>query len=294
MQPHFTLSALTLERMDETGQRMVRRGWFQLFCRIGLFVKGVMYLMIGGLAGLAAMKAGGAFLNLYGAMAHMASMTLGIALLAIAVIGNIGYSCFKIVAAVFDTDRKGSNPVGLFKRLGMIFKAFVHLSVAVVAVRLLIGYQDIDDTGDAYVQALTAELMALNYATWIVYALGLYLVACGFMQFYMIYTAYFRRRLILEKMTTRSFRFLTMLARIGYAARGVVAIAAGSGLVLAAWLRDPTWAHGMGGILKALGDQPYVPYVLGLVAVGLVSYGLFEILLVRYRRISDIARPAKT
>ncbi|MDX6484418.1 MAG: hypothetical protein QOE95_2189, partial [Gaiellaceae bacterium] len=43
-------------------------------------------------------------------------------------------------------------------------------------------------------------------------------------------------------------------------------------------------AQGLAGALRALEQQPYGPYVLGAVALGLVAYGLYMFVEARYRR----------
>ena len=58
------------------------------------------------------------------------------------------------------------------------------------------------------------------------------------------------------------------------------------GEVLAAWRSDPSEAVGLGGSLRALRDQPYGPYLLGLVGLGLVAYAFYSFVAARYRQIT--------
>ncbi len=58
----------------------------------------------------------------------------------------------------------------------------------------------------------------------------------------------------------------------------------GAFLVVAGTSADPSQARGLGGVLAALAAQPFGPWLLGLVAVGLLSYGLFLLAEARYRR----------
>ena len=59
----------------------------------------------------------------------------------------------------------------------------------------------------------------------------------------------------------------------------------GAFLVQAAVQTDPEKAIGLGGALRTLARQPFGPYVLGTVAVGLVAYGAFMFVMARYRKI---------
>ena len=49
-------------------------------------------------------------------------------------------------------------------------------------------------------------------------------------------------------------------------------------------LANPREARGIGGALHALARQPAGRWLFGAVAVGLAAYGLFVLLLARYRR----------
>jgi hypothetical protein len=59
----------------------------------------------------------------------------------------------------------------------------------------------------------------------------------------------------------------------------------GAFLVQAALQTAPDKARGLGGALRTLAGQPFGPYVLGTVALGLVAYSAFMFVVARYRRI---------
>jgi len=69
-------------------------------------------------------------------------------------------------------------------------------------------------------------------------------------------------------------------------ARGTVLIVMGTFLVFAVVDVDPREAHGIAGALGALLRQPYGGWLLGAVAAGFVSYGLYQLLCARYSRFS--------
>jgi hypothetical protein len=65
--------------------------------------------------------------------------------------------------------------------------------------------------------------------------------------------------------------------KIDFAIIGVLLLAA------AIWAR-PEAARGLGGALATLAEQPFGPWLLGVVAVGLAAYGVFLLVEARYRR----------
>jgi len=59
----------------------------------------------------------------------------------------------------------------------------------------------------------------------------------------------------------------------------------GSFLVQTAVSYDPAKAKGLDEALKSLADRPFGPYLLGVVAVGLMLFGLWSFLEARYREV---------
>ena len=81
-------------------------------------------------------------------------------------------------------------------------------------------------------------------------------------------------------------RLVTQGGRFGLAARGVVIGIAGGFLIVAALRSDPEEATGLGGALQTLLREPFGLWLLGVVAFGLVTYGLLMLAIARYGRIA--------
>ena len=62
---------------------------------------------------------------------------------------------------------------------------------------------------------------------------------------------------------------------VGYIAKGIALFLVGLLVVIATVRAQPEQSTGLDGSLKALKEQPYGPYLLAAVAVGLIAYGLF-------------------
>jgi hypothetical protein len=83
-------------------------------------------------------------------------------------------------------------------------------------------------------------------------------------------------------MSATERRWAERLGRLGYGARGVVFLLIGAFMLLAAWRGSPDEARGLGGSLATLAAQPYGPWLLGLVALGLLAYAVFLLIQARY------------
>ena len=110
------------------------------------------------------------------------------------------------------------------------------------------------------------------------------MIGVGLYQFYQAYTAKFREELKLAEMTANEQLWATRVGRLGYAARGVVFCIIGGFLIVAALRAQPEEVRGLGGALQTLSEQTYGPWLLGIVAVGFVAYGIFMLVQARYRR----------
>ena len=81
----------------------------------------------------------------------------------------------------------------------------------------------------------------------------------------------------------KALLYMTIGSRFGIAARGVVFVAIAFLLARAAARHDPTGAGGLGdalGTLARLGRWPSAA-----IALGLVAYGVYQLVNARYRRI---------
>jgi hypothetical protein len=89
----------------------------------------------------------------------------------------------------------------------------------------------------------------------------------------------FDRTLDLSNLSATSWSAIYAVARFGIIARGVVVGTIGLFLMIAGWTHDPSEAIGIEGALGALGHQRSAPWLFGVVALGLVSYGVHELLI---------------
>jgi hypothetical protein len=81
-------------------------------------------------------------------------------------------------------------------------------------------------------------------------------------------------------------KLATWVGRIGMAARGVVFVMLGFFVLQAALHVDPKQAKGLDGALATLAAQPFGPWLLGAVALGLVAFGAYSVLCARGIRVT--------
>jgi hypothetical protein len=109
-----------------------------------------------------------------------------------------------------------------------------------------------------------------------VVVIGLAFIGGGLYLAYQAWRKEFRRDLELGQMRRRSRRVVEWLGRYGGIARGIVFVTSGIFLVVAAVDAQPEQAKGIDSSLRALAATPLGPWLLLLVAIGLIMFGLFS------------------
>lgn len=259
--------------------------WVERLARLGYTAKGIVYAIIGVLAVQAALGTGGKTTDQKGVLGEIATQPFGKFLLALIALGLIGYVIWRFVEAVQNPEHKGNDAEGLATRLGAGISGIIYASLAFSAIRLAMGSGASNNSSHS-TQDWTARLMSQPFGQWLVGLGGALIIGLGFYQFYKAYKAKFRKHLKLQEMSSTEETWATRLGRFGEAARGVVFVIIGFFLLEAARQSDPNQARGLDGALKSLAQQPYGPWLLGIVALGLVAYGIHMGVQARYRRIN--------
>ena len=107
--------------------------------RSGYAARGIVYVIIGWLALVAAVGPGGQTTGSKGALQSMLGEPFGKVLLAIIAVGLLGYVAWRATQAIRDTDHHGTDPKGLAVRGGLAVSAVTHTLLAVFAISLIFG-----------------------------------------------------------------------------------------------------------------------------------------------------------
>ncbi|MDY6899921.1 MAG: DUF1206 domain-containing protein, partial [Cyanobacteriota bacterium] len=75
------------------------------------------------------------------------------------------------------------------------------------------------------------------------------------------------------------------ICRFGLAARSIVFFLIGWFVIEAAYMARASQVGGLDEVLDTLSDSPYGPWLLTVVALGLMSYGVYMVVQARYRRL---------
>lgn len=276
-----------LEEIQGQAKQVVRQAapWVERMARLGYGAKGIVYIVIGFLAVEAAFSHGGKTTNSQGALTTIFQQPFGQVLLAIVGIGLAAYALWRFVEAGLDSERKGHDAKGITVRAGYVCSGFAYALLSLTAFQLITGSARSANSATG-TQDWTARLLSMPFGQVLVGLVGLVIIGLGIGQFVKAYKANFDKKLKLNEMPEAFRSWAVFSGRWGYMSRGVVFTIVGGFFVEAAMHANPQQAKGIGSALDLLAEQPYGPLMLGIVAVGLISYGIFMLVQARYRRIA--------
>ncbi|BAY79313.1 hypothetical protein NIES25_57970 (plasmid) [Nostoc linckia NIES-25] len=259
--------------------------WVEQLARLGYAAKGLVYFIVGLLAAQAAFGSGGKTTDSSGALETIVTQPFGKFLLSIVTLGLIGYALWRFVQTILDPEYSSQQMNGkrIVKRLGYAVSAIAYLSLAITSIKLIIGSSSSNSDS---VKDWTIYFLNKPFGRWLVFVLGLIVIGVGISLLYQAYKGKFRRHFKLYQMSQTEQIWAMRLGRFGIAARGIVFSMIGIFIMLAAIKFDASQARGLGGALAALANQPFGPWILGVVALGLIAYGMYCVIEARYRHIA--------
>lgn len=273
----------TAERHVDTATRAAEP-WVERLARMGYAAKGVVYVIIGGIALQAAFGSGDRVTDSQGALQTVLNQPLGKVLLAAVGLGLIGYALWRFVQAALDPEQQGSDGKGIAKRILFAISGLIHAGLALEAVRLVMGAGG-GRSGSEGADHWTGVLLRQPFGRVLAGLVGLAILGFGIQQVYRAATSDFNKRLSLGGVASATREWIIRAARAGTAARGVVFAIMGVFLIRAALAFDASQAKGLGDALRSIQQREYGGPMLGVIAVGLMGYGIFQLVNARYRRI---------
>ncbi|MBE9185699.1 DUF1206 domain-containing protein [Microcoleus sp. LEGE 07076] len=272
------------DNIKEPVRRASSQPWFDRLARLGYAAKGLVYFIVGFLAAQAAFGYGGKTTDTSGALTTIVSQPFGKFLLFLVTIGIVGYVLLRIVQTVLDPEHAGEkmDAKRIATRIGYAFSGLAYAGLAVTAVKLMLGSGG--SSGNS-TQDWTAWFLSQPFGQWLVGLGGAVTIGIGFSYIYKAFKGKFRQNFKLHQMSSNEQTWAVRLGRLGIAARGVVFSIIGVFLIEAAKQSDASEAKGFGEALASLQQQPFGPWILGLVALGLISYGIYSVIEARYRQI---------
>ena len=263
--------------------------------RVALATQGLLYVIMGILALQVAAGDHSAEPSQRGALEAVVRQPFGKALLVVVLVGLVAHALWRIVLAIRGEPGPDDDAGSLAKRLGNVGRAAIYIGFIVAGVKLLSdagssssGGGGGGGSGGDTAQKGTAQVLDLPGGTALVVIAGLAIIGAGVWNVVKGLGRKFEDDLSLGSLDESRRKAVVTSGTIGYAARGVVFGMVGVFLVQAGLTHDPDKTKGLDGALLEVAEADYGPWLLGLLAAGLILFGLYRMLDGRYRKSSEL------
>jgi hypothetical protein len=245
---------------------------------IGFLVYGGLYVLVGALAAKVAFGTGGRITSSKGAIVELAREPFGGVFMIVVMVGLFAYSTWRFMQVITNPEgHRGAT--GLVIRGGRLVSSVSYGALAVFTLRIVTGVRRTGGDSNWALRLVTEPLGAVVGTL-----IGLVIVGAGVAQFYKAYTADFGEPMHHSEMTRPERTWGHYAGRLGFSARAVVFTMIGGYLLYAVFDANPNRAKSVDALLVSLLRLPYGSWILGLVALGLASYGMFMILVAIHRK----------
>lgn len=252
-------------------------GWVPPIARVGYAAKGVVYGLVGGIAIKAAMASGSE--DAGGARDALVSLTDepgGRAMLMLIAVGLLAHVVWRAVQALLDPEHVRTDAKRIGLRLFYALSGVIYASLAFTAWGLAQGEASGGGNGqEMWVQRLLQQ----PFGQWLVMLAGIGVMIYGVQQLVQAARGQVNRRMGAGAAVDP--HWLTVVGRIGVAARGLVLLPIGWFVFSAGREYRAQEAADLGEVLRMLGHG----WLLAAVGVGLFAYGVHQVAKAAYRRI---------
>lgn len=254
---------------------------FETLARSGYAARGMVYVLLGGLALTTAVWGGGEAGDSSDALSSLLGLPFGRVLLGLVAIGLFGHILWRLAQGLLDADNVGSDAKGFVGRVGSLVSAGTNVFLALTAAGMALGNSG-GGGGQGGESGASAWLLQQPFGPFLLGLVALGVIATGLVQIGKGVTSQYRKRLNLPA----SHRLLDPVCRFGITARGVLIAVVGGFVAYAAWTVSPEQAGGISDALDYVHALPFGRWLYALAALGLVAFGLYSIIQALYRRMN--------
>jgi hypothetical protein len=250
--------------------------------RAGFVARGVLYGLIGIIALEIAFGHSHQQADRSGALRLVAASPFGSVLLWLLVIGFAGMTLWRLSEAIWGA--AGPDGYKTSTRLTSLVKAIIYGVITYGILKFALGLGAPASTNKQS-RDLTAKALKYPGGQAIVVIIGAVIAIVGFMLIYQYWKRHFLRQMNMGTASVRTRQIVTRLGQIGGVARGVIFVTIGIFLVVAAVDAKPAQAKGIDSALLVFARTPLGPWLLALVALGLVIFGAFSLCQARWEKV---------
>lgn len=264
----------TARNVKETVQQAHESTWMDHVARAGLLAFGVVHLLLAWVA-LQLAFGGRSERNDQeasntGAFAELAQQSFGEIALGAVALGLVLLVCWQVAESAFGSPgAQGSDR--WVERGKCAGRAVIYGAMAASAWQVLLGAGS-SSSGPS----MTARAMSWPAGQWLVVLVGLGVVVAGAVIAWRGWSEKFLEELDHSGRTSDAHTAYRWFGKLGHLAKGAALAVVGVLVAHAGWTHDGSEDKGMDDALRTVLVQPFGPWLLALVALGLACFGLFS------------------
>jgi uncharacterized protein DUF1206 len=258
-------------RAERMGQDVDNSQWFDRLVRFGMVAYGVVHLLVAWLAIQLALGEHAKNASQKGAMQVLAKQSFGPVLLWLIAIGMFALVLWRAFEAVVGHQEYDGGKRWR-KRAVSAFKAILYGYVCYLALSYAIGS---GSSGGSSSTSYTSTLMNQPFGRWLVGLVGLAIIAYGINYARRGWTEKFMENLDARGTAGDTGKAYRIVGKVGYIAKGVAFMVVGGLFVAAGVTHHAKKSGGLDQALHTVLQQPFGPFLLILIALGIACYGLF-------------------
>ncbi|MGH4138379.1 DUF1206 domain-containing protein [Clostridium sp.] len=280
------------KKMNKISENVAHNDTFnstaEFMARVGFATRGLIFFVMGILALLLAFGRGGKTTDQQGAIAMIGKQPEGKVLLWLILIGLICYSSWALIQVIINPFNKENDTKGISARLGYLFGAVSYSFLAIPTYALLTGGSKPVHVGKqaAKTQNYVSKILDMPFGQWMILIVAIIVISVGIFQISKAFMPLFGSQLDLIKLNIYQLKWVKGFGMFGTISRGFVITLVGIFLVIAAYTSDSNNAKGFDSALMSLLNQPYGRWLIGIIALGLMSFGIYDLLIAMFFRLA--------
>ena len=253
---------------------------FETLARLGYAARGVVYLLLGGLALASAIWGGADAEGSSDALSTLLGLPFGRVLMGAVAIGLLGYILWRLAQGLLNADGVDDDAKGFVGRVGSLISAGANVFLALTAARMALGSGN-SGSGHGEEDA-SAWLLQQPFGPWLLGIAAIGVIIGGLVQVWKGVSREYSKRIDLP---ASQKGLLDLVCRFGLAARGTLLAIIGGFIFYAALTVSPEQAGGIAQALDYVHALPFGPWLYGLAALGLMAFGAYGLVQALYRRV---------
>ena len=258
-------------KAEQVGRRTENSEWFDKAVRFGLVVYGVVYLVLAWLGIQLALGDHEGKATTKGAVAQLAEQPFGTFMIIVVAIGMF----LLVLWRLFDLflGHHEDDGADLWKhRASDLLKAVLYGAICWSAISVLMD----SGGGGSGAKDFSSTILGLPGGQFWLTLIGLGIMVYGGNQIYLAWNEKHQKKLATEGKSGEAGKAYMLFGKIGYIAKGIAVGLVGGLFVYAAFTEDPEKSGSTDKALHKVLQQPFGPWLLIALSLGIACYGLFQ------------------